>query len=477
MSDLPASPNVASDRDAFCAKVIAELRRPQRAVRYPQLVLTLLLLVLVALGIVSEHLNAVDAPSLLAVLMLHDAGCAVAMRLLKCRDSRAWLLPVFASTRERAQDGVATWRRCVVGLAGVIPGLVLGLVLQSVRPQAAPAGYDVFMALLIGINAFLLLPLEPLDGERVTALTVFAKWPRLQAVCGLLLACGLVILMKFPLAIAAGIVIVLIELQTARWTIAAAAARVAPQVANRVLPNDIGQADEGTLRLLIYAGLPAPGGRGGTGRQIRQCVTRVRASYALLRARSLSPVGSVAIGLGLVGTLGLVGVAWAQNRLGPGSTVVDPRLIALAATNCNAQCIEIDHDPGCEAFCACQIKALVQRVRPAELRREWSRGSAADFSPRFTDMLDSTSAECGSDMYDRRFMHSCASGCDATPECLETCECILDTLRGKGNRVASTLRMIRQENEPHNAETDSHMREVLNKCRKADATPPASEPI
>ncbi len=132
------------------------------------------------------------------------------------------------------------------------------------------------------------------------------------------------------------------------------------------------------------------------------------------------------------------------------------------------------------------MKAVMLSVR-AKSRHSWRapsrlifctngpKKSAEDFSPEFLKLIQRTTAECGADMVDRRFMHSCVVGCgQATQTCLETCECILENLRGPGNRTESTLRIIEQESQPSNPDTEPHMHEILSKCQSALMPDPSS---
>ncbi len=186
----------------------------------------------------------------------------------------------------------------------------------------------------------------------------------------------------------------------------------------------------------------------------------------LLHWRPSSPAVAVRLGIAIACAVGVVGTVAVRHLTRPRGGAIDGRLIALSTQRCATDCSAIDHDEGCDAFCACQVKALAARTKPDDLAREWSKKSAQDYSPEFVRQIQRTTAECGADMIDRRFMHSCVVGCGrASQICLETCECILDNLRGKGDRTESTLKLVEQESLPSNPQAEPRMQEILGKCQ------------
>ena len=201
---------------------------------------------------------------------------------------------------------------------------------------------------------------------------------------------------------------------------------------------------------------------------VHQLAPNMRIVHEILHWRPITRAAAAALGIAVVCIVSLVGHLVVRGLSRSRGAVVDGQLVALATKKCADDCRAIDHDQGCDSFCLCQVKALVARTEPADLVHEWSKKSAEDFTPEFLRQVQLTTAECGADIVDRRFMHSCVAGCgQTTGDCLETCECILDNLRGTGNRTESTLKIVEQESQPSNPETESRMREVLAKCQSA----------
>lgn len=121
----------------------------------------------------------VDVLVLVAVLFLHELGHWAAMRLCGYQDTSIFFIPFFgAAASGRSVDGEA-WKEGLVLLAGPLPGLLLGIpvLVGGVLlhdETARRAGYA-----LLGVNAFNLLPLVPLDGGRLFELVLFRRHPLL----------------------------------------------------------------------------------------------------------------------------------------------------------------------------------------------------------------------------------------------------------------------------------------------------------
>jgi Zn-dependent protease len=125
--------------------------------------------------------SVVDVVIVAGVLMLHELGHWVAMRLSGYQDTRIFFIPFFgAATSGRSTDGSPA-KEGLVLLAGPLPGILLAvpvLVLGAAVHEAwlTRAGYT-----LLGINALNLLPLVPLDGGRLFELVLFGRHPMLES--------------------------------------------------------------------------------------------------------------------------------------------------------------------------------------------------------------------------------------------------------------------------------------------------------
>ncbi len=111
--------------------------------------------------------NVYVAALILAAISLHEAGHAVAMRLLGYRDVHVFFVPLLGAMTVGRAATTTVRDRLAVLLAGPVPGLWLAVVLLALDQIYSPvtALRLSAMALLI-LNGLNLLPFTPLDGGR-----------------------------------------------------------------------------------------------------------------------------------------------------------------------------------------------------------------------------------------------------------------------------------------------------------------------
>jgi Zn-dependent protease len=117
----------------------------------------------------------VELAIVVGVLFLHESGHWLGMRFFGYQNVKMFFLPFFGAAVTGRKEGVPQWQEAVVLLLGPIPGLALGFglyVWHVVSPQPLVAQIARW---LIGINAFNLLPFEPLDGGRFLNLVIFSR--------------------------------------------------------------------------------------------------------------------------------------------------------------------------------------------------------------------------------------------------------------------------------------------------------------
>lgn len=113
--------------------------------------------------------------ALIAVLLFHEAGHALGMRVFGFRDVRMFFIPFLGAAVSGRGRGVAAWKDAVVSLLGPLPGIYLGgvLTIASVvipKPWLAQAAQ-----LLLLLNLFNLLPFGALDGGRFLQRVFFSR--------------------------------------------------------------------------------------------------------------------------------------------------------------------------------------------------------------------------------------------------------------------------------------------------------------
>jgi Zn-dependent protease len=175
-SPVPSTPPTDTERrlrvEADMRGVLAEADNPQPVPGTPWP----LILVAVATAVVSWVAAGVlfdfyYATLVLAIIAFHEAGHAIAMRLLGYRDVHVFFVPLLGALTLGRPATPSIRDRMLVLLAGPVPGLWLGLILELVEKLYYHAlllrAASLLLLLLNGLN---LLPFTPLDGGRVLEL-------------------------------------------------------------------------------------------------------------------------------------------------------------------------------------------------------------------------------------------------------------------------------------------------------------------
>ena len=170
------APALATDEsgshDPLYLAVAARLREPEASRGSP-----VVLLVLTGALFVATQRGALSASRLtvlVGVLLFHELGHWVGMRWFGYRDVRMFFIPFFGAAVAGRSVDVAPLKRGLVLLLGPLPGLALASLAVVAGAMNSPAGRPVAL-MLVAINAFNLLPLEPLDGGRLMNLVLFSR--------------------------------------------------------------------------------------------------------------------------------------------------------------------------------------------------------------------------------------------------------------------------------------------------------------
>jgi Zn-dependent protease len=198
----PASPEVAlagfdpaKSTDSLIPQILTELDQSPEQKTWVQAAV----LLVVSLFVFSTWgLFSFDLPELLllvGVLLLHETGHYLGMRLFDYQDVRMFFIPFFGAAVSGRSTKVVGYQEAIVILLGPLPGIALGL-----GVGVAGLNYDNELLrsaarMLLFINGFNLLPFLPLDGGRLLHLVLFSRQRHLEAlfrfVTGVLLAlCG-----------------------------------------------------------------------------------------------------------------------------------------------------------------------------------------------------------------------------------------------------------------------------------------------
>lgn len=142
---------------------------------------TWLLLGSLALFVVSytHYLTAQSVGIFISVLLFHEGGHLLAMKLFGYRDTSVLFIPFLGALATARKDDATLTQKFWISLAGPLPGLILGIGLAILAPPNS--GYPGWVReaswTLIFLNIFNLLPVYPLDGGQIADLLLFSRFP------------------------------------------------------------------------------------------------------------------------------------------------------------------------------------------------------------------------------------------------------------------------------------------------------------
>lgn len=158
---------------------------------------TVLVLSFVAFVVASSpDTSLTDLGVLVTVLLVHEAGHLLGMRLFGFSDLKMFFLPFLGAAASGRKPAASAVEHAIVSLLGPLPGLVLALALSFVAdigkfPDGPLPPLANFVLMLVLINGFNLLPILPLDGGRFFQTLLFARTPALDVLFRLLAIFGL----------------------------------------------------------------------------------------------------------------------------------------------------------------------------------------------------------------------------------------------------------------------------------------------
>ncbi|MDZ8050478.1 MAG: tetratricopeptide repeat protein [Aulosira sp. ZfuVER01] len=142
---------------------------------------TWLLLGSLALFVASytHYLNAKSIGIFISVLLFHEGGHLLAMKLFGYRDTSVLFIPFLGALATARKDDATLTQKFWISLAGPLPGLILGIGLAIFAPvnSGFPGWVKEASWTLIFLNLFNLLPVYPLDGGQIADLLLFSRFP------------------------------------------------------------------------------------------------------------------------------------------------------------------------------------------------------------------------------------------------------------------------------------------------------------
>lgn len=146
------------------------------------LFVSIILLLVISLG--RGSLDALTAMIILWVLLVHELGHVVMMRIFGYRDFSVFFLPLIGRFAGAKRVRVPSWQEFLVLLMGPLPGLIVGwsLLVYAFFNPSLPVFWQkvgLWAALINNVNFLAVLPY---DGGRIVNLLIFERIPALRVV-------------------------------------------------------------------------------------------------------------------------------------------------------------------------------------------------------------------------------------------------------------------------------------------------------
>ncbi len=104
---------------------------------------------------------------LLIVIIIHEIGHFIAMKILHFKDGKLLLFTFLSKLVKQKENFNSQRKKILIVLSGPLPGLIIGNVLLILYLQNHNELLLTFSVLFIGINLLSILPIDPLDGGRL----------------------------------------------------------------------------------------------------------------------------------------------------------------------------------------------------------------------------------------------------------------------------------------------------------------------
>lgn len=212
-------------------RVWAELEKLRSPKSNPVKNIITLVITIAAFAFFGMLVNSVQGIlAIIVVLLVHEAGHMVGMKLYGYRDVQMFFIPMLGAAVSGVDEEPRSDRQAVVSLLGPVPGILIGVGLGVAFIKTGNPLYKVGSQTFLFINGFNLLPFFPLDGGRFFNSLFFARGARVELVFKIITALILGAVALFLQAYFLVFFVLVILLGTkASYTVAKVAQEVRPE--------------------------------------------------------------------------------------------------------------------------------------------------------------------------------------------------------------------------------------------------------
>jgi Zn-dependent protease len=148
-------------------------------------ILLISLLIFFRLGLFKNNIT--DLMVIIAVLLVHELGHFIGMRIFGYKNIQMFFIPFFGAAVTGQSRNVPPYKKALVTLLGPVPGMLFGIFLLIVHLKTKTPVYCQLSQMFLLINGLYLLPFFPLDGGRFLHEVLFSR-NRFLELCWQLLA-------------------------------------------------------------------------------------------------------------------------------------------------------------------------------------------------------------------------------------------------------------------------------------------------
>lgn len=109
------------------------------------------------------------------VLLIHELGHFIAMRVFKYKDLSIFFIPLVGAYASGTKDEISQKQKIIISLAGPLPGVIIGTILIIIGLNTGNNMIVQIGNIFIYLNLFNLLPIIPLDGGQIIKNLFFQK--------------------------------------------------------------------------------------------------------------------------------------------------------------------------------------------------------------------------------------------------------------------------------------------------------------
>jgi Zn-dependent protease len=174
-------------------QVLAEIEKQKSRKKHwinNLVILLVTLLIFFRLGLFKSGVT--DVLIIILVILIHEAGHFVGMRLFGYKNVQMFFIPFFGAAVSGQSRNVPAYKKAIVTLLGPLPGIFFGIVFAVAYLLTKTALYKQMMIMFLILNAFNLLPFFPLDGGRFLHEVLFSRNRYIELVFSVFAALALI---------------------------------------------------------------------------------------------------------------------------------------------------------------------------------------------------------------------------------------------------------------------------------------------